>query len=214
MAHNDLTQAPQRRGKPAPELARTGCVVHDGSAFELSASLRQLGFDIIEGPLLSFAMPNETPRQLAVIATKPGAARAERLQSWTRELCSRGTTVLAIGASVGPVAEFFGSQLPVSDEAPGPSRLANITTADAGLFVGVPESVRLAVPTGPRFLCDDLNAEFGVTANAADGELIGASHVFRPIHLLHASVVESAELRPTVLANLLRLVRDQGGRAF
>jgi len=34
------------------------------------------------------------------------------------------------------------------------------------------------------------------------------------VHLLHAGVLESGEVRPTVLKNLLRLMRDRRGRAF
>jgi hypothetical protein len=53
-----------------------------------------------------------------------------------------------------------------------------------------------------------------VTAWSKDGELVGASHVFRPVHLLHAGALESSELRPVILKNLLRLLRERGGRAF
>jgi hypothetical protein len=34
------------------------------------------------------------------------------------------------------------------------------------------------------------------------------------VHLLHAGVLESGEVRPIVLKNLLRLLREKGGRAF
>ncbi|MDH3818807.1 MAG: hypothetical protein OES21_09345, partial [Myxococcales bacterium] len=69
-------------------------------------------------------------------------------------------------------------------------------------------------PAGDPFPTSELSTEFGATAWSHDGELIGASHVFRPVHLLHAGVMESGEVRPTVLKNLLRLIRDTGGRAF
>jgi hypothetical protein len=59
-----------------------------------------------------------------------------------------------------------------------------------------------------------LSSEFGATGWSQDGELIAASHVFRPVHLLHAGVLESGEVRPIVLKNLLRLLREKGGRAF
>jgi hypothetical protein len=92
--------------------------------------------------------------------------------------------------------------------------LANVGSARQGLFSGLPAEFRLALPGGDRFPTSELSAEFGATAWSQDGELIGASHVFRPVHLLHAGALESGELRPIVLKNLLRLLREKGGRAF
>lgn len=213
MAHNDLTHATTHLSTPPLAQRRTASVVHDGSAFELSAELRHLGFDVTEGPGLPFSSRYEEPRHLAILATKPGAPRPDRLKTWVRDLCAHGTTVLAIGASIAPVAELFGSRL--SDGAsPGDKRLADVTTEHAGLFVGSPLAFRLTLSPTPRVSCADLNSEFAITARSRAGEMIGASHVFRPIHLLHRSVLESEELRPMVLANLMRLVRDRGGRAF
>jgi len=188
--------------------------VHDGTAFELATDLRQFGFDVIEGPLLSFASGYQEPGQLAIIATRAGAMRRERLQAWTREICGQGATLLAIGSSVAPVAEFFGSSTLDSTHTLPTGRLAAVTAARDGLFSGLPEEFRLALPAGDRVECGDLNAEFGVTAWTKDGELIGASHVFRPVHLLHTGALESSELRPVILGNLLRLHRQRGGRAF
>lgn len=213
MAHNDLTQSTIPLSTLPPAGPRTASVVHDGSAFEVSAALRHLGFDVTEGPGLSFSARYEEPRQLAILATKAGAPRPERLKDWVRELCARGTTVLAVGASVAPVAELFGSRLS-EGPAPASARLADVTTEHAGLFVGSPLAFRLSLSNAPTVPCGELNSEFATTARTRRGEMIGASHVFRPIHLLHRSVVESDELRPLVLANLMRMVRDRGGRAF
>jgi hypothetical protein len=214
MARNNRNQAQHRQPSSSIALRRKATVVHDGSAFELAADLRDFGFEVTEGPLLSFSASYEPPGQLAIIATRPDATRPERLHAWTRELCWRGTTLVAVGASMAPLAEFFGSRRSAPANAPLTGRLADVTSKNAGLFVGAPRTCRLALAPTPRVECEDLSAEFAVTACSRDAELIGASHVFRPIHLLHASILESAELRPLVLANLLRLVRDRGGRAF
>ena len=215
MAHNDRNQA---RYRP-PALStppRKATVVHDGCAFELAADLRHYGFDVMEGPLLSARRAPDDAEQLVVLATRPGAARPSRLQAWTRELCWHGATVLAAGAAVAPVAELFGASTSSlgSDGFTPAARLSSITSTQVGLFSGAPSEFRLALPAGHRVASRDLNAEFGVTAVAKDGELVGASHVFRPVHLLHMGALESAELRPIVLRNLLRLVRERGGRAF
>jgi len=93
-------------------------------------------------------------------------------------------------------------------------RLADIRSISEGLFTGLPSEFRLALPAGDRFEQADLSAEFSATAWSRDGELIGASHVFRPVHLLHPAALESAETRPVVLKNLMALLRDRGGRAF
>ena len=188
--------------------------MHDGSAFQLAADLRDCGFDVVEGPLLSSSSPHTDPGNLAVIATRPGATRSERLQEWTRQLCWRGATLLAVGAAVGPVAEFFGSPRVSRLEQRVSGRLANVGSVRQGLFTGLPAEFRLALPAGARFQTSELSAEFGATAWSQDGELIGASHVFRPVHLLHAGALESGEVRPIVLKNLLRLLRERGGRAF
>jgi len=188
--------------------------VHDGSAFQLAAELRNYGFDVAEGPLLSSASPPGDREHLAVIATRPGAARDKRLQDWTRELCWTGATLLAVGAAVGPVAELFGALRPIRSESLIGGRLASVASASKGLFTGLPAEFRLALPAGERFETSALNAEFGATAWSQDGELIGASHVFRPVHLLHSGALESGEVRPVILKNLLRLLRERGGRAF
>jgi hypothetical protein len=92
--------------------------------------------------------------------------------------------------------------------------LASVGSASQGLFTGLPAEFRLALPAGGRFEASELSSEFGATAWSQDGELIGASHVFRPVHLLHAGTMESWEIRSVVLKNLLRLLRENGGRAF
>ncbi len=214
MARNERNQAQHRQTSASTTGRRKATVVHDGSAFELATELRHFGFEVIEGPLLSFAAGYQEPGQLAIVATRTGAARRERLQAWTREICGQGATLLAIGSSVAPVAEFFGSTALDSINTMPTGRLAAVTAARGGLFSGLPEEFRLALPAGGRVSCDDLNAEFGVTAWTKDGELVGASHVFRPVHLLHTGALESSELRPVILGNLLRLHRERGGRAF
>ena len=78
----------------------------------------------------------------------------------------------------------------------------------------MPSEFRLALPGGDRFEHTDLSAEFSATAWSRDGELIGASHVFRPVHLLHPAILESADIRPVILQNLMALLRERGGRAF
>lgn len=122
--------------------------------------------------------------------------------------------MLAVGAAIGPVAEFFGAPRASSSEPRAGGRLANVDSASEGLFSGLPAEFRLALPAGDRFQASELSSEFGATAWSQDGELIGASHVFRPVHLLHVGALESGDVRPVVLKNLLRLQRDRGGRAF
>lgn len=93
-------------------------------------------------------------------------------------------------------------------------RLADVGAESAGLFAGLPAEFRLALPAGERFEASKLSTEFGATAWSQDGELVGASHVFRPVHLLHAGALESGDVRPVILKNLMRLLRESGGRAF
>lgn len=204
----------QSRHSPHPLRARKATVVHDGSAFQLAADLRRYGFDVAEGPVLFGSSAHEEAASLAVIAARPGGTRGGRLRDLTRQLCGRGTTVLAVGAAVGPVAELFGSPPTRPSGQPARSRLADVDSTSQGLFAGMPAEFRLALPSGDRFLASELSSEFGATAWSRDGELIGASHVFRPVHLLHAGALESMELRGLMLKNLLRLLRERGGRAF
>jgi hypothetical protein len=213
MARTARYQAQNRQAR-APSEPRKATVVHDGSAFQLAADLRTYGFDVVEGPLLSSSAAHNDPGALAVIVTRSGSTRNERLREWTHQLCWKGATLLAVGAAVGPVAEFFGAPRTPPTDARVSGRLANVDSASQGLFSGLPAEFRLALPAGDRFTASELSTEFGATAWSQDGELIGASHVFRPVHLLHAGAVESGEVRPVVLKNLLRLLRDRGGRAF
>lgn len=213
MTRPDRSQAKKRTSRVQPRF-RKAVVVHDGSAFELAADLRRYGFEVAEGPLLSASDTYDTSRALAVIATRSGATRSGRLREWTHQLCWSGSPLLAIGAAVGPVAEFFGSQLATSPEAPVSGRLSDVLAVGEGLFAGIPSEFRLALPSGDRFERAALSAEFSTTAWSKDGGLIGASHVFRPVHLLHAAALDSKETRPVVLENLLRLLRERGGRAF
>ena len=194
--------------------ARQATVVHDGSAFRLAADLRRRGYQVSEGPLLGASLPRTEPDQLAVIATRPGAARSERLREWARQLCWNGAPVLAVGAAVGPVAELFGSRPGEARPLAVNGRLADIQSTREGLFQGLPGEFRLALPAGDRFDAASLSAEFNTTASSRDGELVGASHVFRPIHLLHTAALESGDTRSIVLENLTRLLRERGGRAF
>ena len=212
MARTNRNQAHTRDSR-IQARTRKATVVHDGSAFQLAADLRRYGFDVAEGPLIASTTAHQDLGNLAVIATRPGGATSERLREWARELCWNGTAVLAVGASIGPVAELFGSRRAVS-EARASDRLADIHSSSEGLFSGLPSEFRLALPAGDRFEHTNLSAEFSATAWSRDGELIAASHVFRPIHLLHAATLESGELGPAILKNLLAMLRDKGGRAF
>jgi anthranilate/para-aminobenzoate synthase component II len=204
----------QSRHSHIRSQTRKATVVHDGSAFQLAADLRQYGFDVSEGPLFSSMRLHEEAGNLAVIATRPGAAKSDRLLEWARELCWRGAAVLAIGAAVGPVAELFGTVRASAGESRVSARLADIQSASLGLFAGLPSEFRLALPAGHRFETTELSAEFSTTAWSRDGELIGASHIFRPVHLLHPAALDSRELRPVLLKNLITLLRERGGRAF
>jgi len=213
MARTNRQQA-QKRDSRVQARTRKATVVHDGSAFELATELRQYGFEVAEGPLLAPSAIHQEPGALAVIATRPGAAQSRRLREWARQLCWKGAPVLAVGASVRPIAELFGSRRTASADNGTSGRLADIHSLSQGLFSGLPSEFRLALPAGDRFEHTDLSAEFSATAWSRDGELIGASHVFRPVHLLHPAVLESADTRPVILQNLMALLRDRGGRAF
>lgn len=213
MARTNRNQAQHRQSRIRTR-PRKATVVHDGSAFQLAEDLRVYGFDVAEGPLLSSSNLTSEPGSLAIVATRPGTSRSERLREWTRLLCGNGATILAVGSAVGAVAELFGASRTSPSQERVSGRLANIGSVQEGLFVGLPEKFRLALPAGHRFHTSELSSEFGATAWSQDGELIGASHVFRPVHLLHTGAVESAEVRPIVVRNLLRLLRERGGRAF
>jgi len=213
-----MARTQKQQARPRPSRIRTpvrkATVVHDGSAFRLAAELRQRGYQVAEGPLLSAAALHTEPEHLAVIATRGGAARSERLREWARQLCWNGAPVLAIGAAIAPVSELFGSLPPKAADQQVSGRLADIRSASQGLFSGLPAEFRLALAAGERFDSSALSAEFSSTAWSRDGELIGASHVFRPVHLLHPAALESAEIRPIVMENLMRILRERGGRAF
>lgn len=213
MARTNRNQAKKTHSGLRPQ-PRRATVVHDGSAFSLASELRRYGFEVVEGPLFSATKRRERPGELAVIATRSDASRSPRLREWARELCWHGAPVLAVGTAVGPVAELFGSVGVASAENPASGRLADIESVGRGLFEGLPSHFRLALPDGDRFEHAELSAEFSTTAWSRDGELIGASHVFRPIHLLHQAALDSRDMRPAVLENLLRLLRERGGRAF
>lgn len=213
MARTNRNQAQKRQSRIRPQ-PRKATVVHDGSAFKLAADLRRYGFQVSESPLFSSSKKQERPSQLAVIAARSDATKSATLRERARELCWEGAPVLAVGSAVAPVAELFGAHSSGSPQNRTGGRLADIRSVSRGLFDGLPEAFRLALPAGDRFEHTDLNAEFSTTAWSRDGELIGASHVFRPVHLLHPAALESRETRPTVLENLLRLLRERGGRAF
>ena len=213
MARTNRNQAQTRHSRIRPQ-ARTATIVHDGSAFQLAADLRLLGFSVDEGPLLAPSTLRPEPESLAVIATRSGRAKSERLREWARQLCWKGAAVLAVGGSIAPVAELFGSSPIAASDHRVSGRLADIQSTGNGLFTGLPPEFRLALPAGDRFEHANLSTEFRTTAWSRDGELIGASHVFRPIHLLHPAALDSKEIRPTVLKNLLALLREKGGRAF
>ena len=213
MARTRRERASTRQPRTRAPL-RKATVVHDGSAFQLAAELRQRGYEVAEGPLLGHSPRHEEPHRLAVLATRAGSARSERLREWARQLCWNGAPVLAVGDAIGPVAELFGTAPKKRDEPAAHGRLANVHSASEGLFSGLPNQFRLALPRGDRFDVGELSAEFSTTAWSRDGELIGASHVFRPVHLLHPAALDNDETRPIVLENLTRFLRDKGGRAF
>ena len=213
MARTRQQHAHKRQPRERPPL-RKATVVHDGSAFHLAAELRQRGYEVAEGPLLGHSPRHEEPTQLAVLATRARSARGERLREWARQLCWNGAPVLAVGDAIGPVAELFGAPPKERPTPPAHGRLANVRSASEGLFSGLPTEFRLALPDGDRFNVGELSAEFSTTAWSRDGELIGASHVFRTVHLLHPATLDNDETRPIVLENLTRLLREKGGRAF
>jgi anthranilate/para-aminobenzoate synthase component II len=204
----------QKRDSRIQTRARKATVVHDGSAFQLAVDLRQYGFEVAEGPLLAASSLHHEPGSLAVLLTRQGAAQSDRLREWARQLCWKGAPVLAVGASVGPVAELFGALRTSSTDRRLHDTLADVRSAGEGLFSDLPSEFRLALPAGQRFDRSDLSAEFTTTAWSRDGELIGASHVFRPVHLLHPAALDNAEMRRVILKNLLVLLRDKAGRAF
>ena len=208
------TQRNQTRTQWNQPPTREATVVHDGCAFQLAADLRRVGFQVKEGPLFSSSRVHEEPGTLAVLATRPGSTRSQRLREWARQLCGKGAAVLAVGAAMSPVAELFGSAPAVPRDQQVGGRLADVRSASQGLFSGLPSEFRMALPAGNRLDASELSAEFSTTAWSKDGELIGASHVFRPVHLLHSAALENKETSPTVLDNLLRLLRERGGRAF
>lgn len=210
------TTAKKSERGPGREPRRlTATVVHDGSATNLAADLARHHFDVVEEPVRPSATVQDPPGPLAVIAARDGERNAERVRERTRQLCWSGATILAIGGAVGPVAELFGSA--PARRAVGVergARLARIDSVSQGLFSGLPSELRISLPLGMRYEAAKLSAELSATAWSQDGELVCASHVFRPVHLLHAGAIQHRALWPLLLRNLLRLVRDRGGRAF
>jgi hypothetical protein len=205
------TSRTSSRSDRAP--SRKVFVVHDGWAFPFSVELRKRGMDVAEGPLLSFANGYDASA-LAVIATRPSVTRRDRVRDWARELCWKGTPLLAVGSAVRPVAEFF-SALPSGQHASASTaRLVDVSGSGRALLEGLPATFRMALPAGERVDASQLGDEFRTTAASQDGELIGASHVYRPVHLLHAAAIETPEVRSRVAQNILRLLRERGGRAF
>lgn len=200
-------------GSATAATSRKVFVVHDGWAFSFAADLRKRGMDVAEGPLLSFANGYDASA-LAVIATRPSVTRRDRVRDWVRELCWKGTPLIAVGSAVRPVAEFF-SALPSGQRAStSTARLVDVSRNGAALLDGLPAAFRMALPAGERVDASQLGEEFRTTASSRDGELIGASHVYRPVHLLHAAAFETEEVRTKVAQNILRLLRERGGRAF
>ncbi len=169
--------------------------------------------EVAEGPLLSFANGYDTSA-LAVIATRPNVTRRARVRDWARELCWKGTPLLAVGSAVRPVAEFFSALPGDSHASASTARLVDVSRSGQALLEGLPSTFRMALPAGERVDASQLTEEFRTTAASQDGELIGASHVYRPVHLLHAAALETPEVRSTVAQNILRLLRERGGRAF
>ena len=150
MARTERNQT-QNRHSRVQVRPRKATVVHDGSAFQLAADLRRYGFDVAEGPLLASSASHHDPGSLAVIATRPGGTRSERLHEWTHQMCWKGATLLAVGAAIGPVAEFFGAPRTTPSDQRASGRLANVGSASQGLFSGLPAEFRLALPAGDRF---------------------------------------------------------------
>ncbi len=215
MPRNDRHPTYIKQSRDSRVVRRRATVVHDGSAFDIAHSLRDYGFDVVEAPLLTSMRSGRQPGEVAILSTKGLTTHPKRLRDWTRELVGRGAAFVAIGAAIVPVAEVFGTRVISKPANPHrTARLAQVTTSGDGLFSSLPTELRLALPAGETISAGSLSTEFGATAWARDGELIGASHVFRPIHLLHSAVLDNRETRPVVLSNLLRLLRERGGRAF
>lgn len=190
--------------------AKTALVYHDGSAFGLAQELRNFGLVVDERPLFA-AAPSE-PQQLAVLAAQPGKVRTRRLSALLRDLCINGQPVLAVGTAMHGVAQLFGGHANVVESSV--ARLANLETLPEALFAGVESQMRIAVPEGVPLHVEQVGPELRVTARTRDGEVIGLSHVYRPIHGVHTAALESPALRKVVCANVLRLMRERNGRAY
>jgi hypothetical protein len=210
-----LTEQHQDRPQHTTDARpRTATVVHDGSAAQLADDLQSHDFEVVEEPLRFSSDAYDPPGQLAVIAARAGEQDGDRLRERTRQLCWSGATILAIGGAVRPVAELFGSTANIVMPKHEGARVARVGTASQGLFVDLPTELRISLPGGARYEAAELSAELSATAWSQDGELISASHVFRPVHLLHGGALENTVVWPLLLRNLLRLVHDRGGRAF
>ncbi len=212
-----MTTTATNQEKPPSREARplTATVVHDGSAKRLAADLQRHRFDVVEKPVRLPSSAYDPPGQLAIIAASGSGHDPDQLRERTRQLCWSGATILAIGGAVGPVAELFGSGPTTSSSSDREGvRVAHVGSASQGLFAGLPAELRISLPSGARYEAAKLSAELSATAWSRDGELISASHVFRPVHLLHVGAIQSTVVWPVLLRNLLRLVRERGGRAF
>ncbi len=181
-------------------LRRSAFVFHDGYAFQLAQDLRHQGYEVTEQPLL--AAPRASHSHLAVVAARPDRVRPQRLCILLRELLGHGTPVLAVGAGLPAVVRLFGGR--VEPNLGGTARLADVHTEGELLFAGLPSQLRLPIPNGSALHRSAVSKELRITASARDGEVIGVSHIFRPVHAVHTAVLENDDLRPRILANAVR----------
>ncbi len=110
------------------------------------------------------------------------------------------------------LAQLFGGHSDAVDSKV--ARLADLEVLPEALFAGVEPRMRIAVPEGVPLHADQVGPELRVTARTRDGEVMGLSHVFRPIHGVHPAALESPVLRKVICANVLRLMRERNGRAY
>lgn len=185
---------------------RSALVYHDGYAFEFAQDLRNQGFDVTDAPVLS-ASSSLRGGHLAVVAARPDSVRPQRLCTLLRELIGKGLPVLAIGAGLPAVVRLFGGKRVTASK--GISRLADVSIEDHPVFAGLPPQVRLALPEGPALHSSAVSQELRVTARAKNGDVIGVSHVFRPVHAVHSVVLENEDLRAGVVTNLTRMLRER-----
>lgn len=195
------TDRPEYRRPSHLAPRRAAVVYHDGYAFELAQDLRDQGVEVDEKPLLAASRASQSTH-LAVVAARPDGVRPQRLCTLLRDLCGHGVPVLATGAALAAVVRLFGGRS-ISTSAVT-ARLADITIEPDSIFGGVGSPMRLALPDGPAVHRSAVSQELRVVAAARTGEVIGLSHVFRPVHAVHTAVTDNDTLRKTVLSKIVQ----------